>query len=362
MSEAHASPARSASAIARSLKLGRSHQTMKRLSLKASIVFGAILWTIGLFTIAGIFHDTLHGTVPEDPHWSFLLLRVPLGIVIVASACMVFGLLLVRRWMLPINQLRSRLVAVHKGIDNRVLGSYPTEVQPLVDDLNALLTERDKRIARAVAKAGDLAHGLKTPLAVLVYDAEQVRSVGYAELAADIEQQVDRMQRQVEYHLAHAQSAAAAASGSTRASIVQAVNGLIGALQRLYPDKNLHVDIGIPASLGFRGQPEDLDDMLGNLLDNAYKWARSRIKVSCLTEENRIVVIVDDDGPGIDPPLRETITRRGVRADEASPGSGLGLGIVRDLTEIYNGSISFEDSPLGGARARLVLPTQTSCM
>lgn len=138
MSVAGEAQGRQATALTNASTVGRSYQKVRRLSLKTSIVLGAILWTIGLFTIAGIFHDMVDGPVFGGHHWSSVLRHVPFGIVIVASSCMVFGLLLVRRWMLPINQLRSRLVAVHKGIENRVLGSYPTEVQPLVDDLNAL--------------------------------------------------------------------------------------------------------------------------------------------------------------------------------------------------------------------------------
>src|SRR5262249_41947083 len=138
---------------------------MKLLSLKARILLGAILWTAGLFTIAGVFLHFVfhHGAAHGVSHWTF---RYGPAMALAAALCMLFGFLQVRRGMSSINQLRDRLTVVHKGAAPRMGGSYPAEVQPLVDDLNALLEERERRVARAVAKAGDLAHGLKTPLAV----------------------------------------------------------------------------------------------------------------------------------------------------------------------------------------------------
>jgi signal transduction histidine kinase len=271
---------------------------------------------------------------------------------------MLFGFLLVRRGMSPINQLRDRLTAVHKGVASRVGGDYPAEVQPLVDDLNALLEEREQRVTRAVAKAGDLAHGLKTPLAVLAHEAQQAREVGYERLAAEIDQQIDRMRRQIDYHLAHARSAASAASPTARALIAVSADGILRALRRLHAERDLSIEVDAPASHAFRGRQEDLDEMLGNLLDNACKWARGRARLTCSKEGDRIVIAIDDDGPGIEPSMREAVMRRGVRADEAAQGSGLGLAIVRDLAEIYGGTISLEESPMGGARARLMLPAQ----
>jgi len=327
------------------------------LSLKARILLGGILWTIGLFMIAHVFltfviHD------PSDSAVFHSTFRHAPTTALVAVIGMLFGFLHVRRGMSPINQLRNRLAAVHKGVDARVGGSYPAEVQPLVDDLNALLDERQQRVARAVAKAGDLAHGLKTPLAVLAHEAQQARAAGQQLLAAAIEQQIERMRRQIDFHLAHARSAASPASLAAGASITAYAEGLVRALQRLHAERGLRIEIGAPASHAFRGQREDLDEMLGNLLDNACKWARSKVKLTSSKEGDRVVIAVDDDGPGIEPSMREAVVQRGVRADEAGKGSGLGLAIVRDLAEIYGGSISVEESPIGGARAQLTLPAQ----
>jgi signal transduction histidine kinase len=330
---------------------------MTTLSLKARIMLGAALWTVGLFTIAAfILHFALP---PPSAHGVFrLAFRYGTGMAVVAALCMLFGFLQVRRGLQPINRLRDRLAAVHKGAAARVGGSYPAEVQPMVDDLNALIEERERRVARAVAKAGDLAHGLKTPLAVLAHEAQQAREAGHEQLAAEIDQQIDRMRRQIDYHLAHARSAASSASPGARASIAISAEGLVRAIERLHAERDLSIDLDAPSSHAFRGQREDLDEMLGNLLDNACKWARAQVRLTCSKEGERIVIVVDDDGPGIEASMREAVMQRGIRVDEAAQGSGLGLAIVRDLAEIYGGSISLEESPMGGARARLTLPAQ----
>jgi signal transduction histidine kinase len=338
-----------------------------RFSLKTRILLGAILWTIGLFAIAGVLLHTLapdHESAHVEIHssaqgvllWTLVRhgpITAPIGVL-----CMLLGFWQVRRGTSPINELRNQLAAVHKGDHGRVGGAYPVEVQPLVDELNALLDDREQRVARAVTKAGDLAHGLKTPLAVLGHEAQQVRAAGHEQLAAEIDEQIDRMRRQIDYHLAHARSAASSASSTSRTSIAASAEGLSRVLQRLHAQDGLHIEIDAPASQAFRGQREDLDEMLGNLLDNACKWARTSVKLTCSKQGEQIEILVDDDGPGIEPAMREAIMQRGVRADEGAPGSGLGLAIVRDLAEIYRGSISLEPSPMGGARARLTLPGQ----
>lgn len=347
---------------------------MRLISLKTRILLGAILWTIGLFTIAGILLTAWH----ERNDWAFQHLSAGAGVehrfgpvvlhsifqlspatALVAGLFMVLGFLQVRRGLAPIHQLRSRLAAMHKGTDNRVSGSYPAEVQPLVDELNALLEDRERRVERAAAKAGDLAHGLKTPLAVLAQEAQQVRAAGHEQLATEIDQQIDRMGRQIDYHLARARSAVSA-SPAARAPIAASAEGVARVLRRLHPEDGLRIEIDAPASYVFQGHREDLDEMLGNLLDNACKWARTNVRVSCSNKGEQVVIVVDDDGAGIEPLMRETIMQRGVRADEAAPGSGLGLAIVRDLSETYGGSISLAISPMGGVRARLTLPGQNA--
>ena len=236
------------------------------------------------------------------------------------------------------------------------MARYPAEVQPLVEELNALLDHRERALARAVSKAGDLAHGLKTPLAVLSKEAADAGASGQPDLAAAIDQQVERMRRQMDYHLAQARAAASGATAGARSLIAESVEGLARTLQRLHADRGITIDLQLSPGHAARVEREDLDEMLGNILDNACKWATSRVSVSSRLDNDRVEILVEDDGPGIADALREEVLRRGVRADEASPGTGLGLAIVRDLAELYGGTIALQRGRMGGLGARLRLP------
>ncbi len=189
--------------------------------------------------------------------------------------------------------------------------------------------------------------------------------MGQHEIAAAIYQQLERMRRQVDYHLAHARAVASGATAGACSSVKSSADGLARALLRLHAERSITVDVQVADDVTVRAQREDLDEMLGNLMDNACKWARSTVVVGIVAADRRdtsseaperITIIVDDDGDGIVPDLREAVLQRGVRADEAAPGSGLGLAIVSDLAELYGGSIRLEASPQGGVRAKLSLP------
>jgi signal transduction histidine kinase len=225
---------------------------------------------------------------------------------------------------------------------------YPAEVQPLVSDLNALLDHRDQTIARAQSTAGDLAHGLKTPLAVLSHEADQAASAGHHDLAAIIQQQVDKMRRQVDYHLAHARVAASGATPGARCSVLESAEALVRTMRRLHAARGVEIEIRVEASQFVRVQREDLDEILGNLLDNACKWAKSRVALQSVETNGRIAITVDDDGPGLPETMWEAVLQRGVRVDEGAPGSGLGLAIVRDYAELYGGSIALDVAPWVG--------------
>ena len=330
---------------------------MSRGSLRARILSAAVLWSIGLF-LGGLVIST--AIMLHHRQYAFLLHGFVDGhqgvAIAIMAVCLFFGFLFVRSGLSPVAQLRTRLGEVHAGVERRVIGHYPSEVQPLVDDLNALLSHRDDAVQRAIAKAGDLAHGLKTPLAVLAHEADRARAAGHVELAESLTALVGRMHRQIDYHLAHARAVASGAIPGAQCHVRDSAEGLARTLARLHVSRGISIDISVDASHAVRVQREDLDEMLGNLLDNACKWARARVAVSTLPVEGFIDIYVDDDGPGVEPAQRQAVLQRGVRADEAAPGSGLGLAIVRDLAELYGGSITLDDAPIGGLRARLRLP------
>jgi signal transduction histidine kinase len=333
------------------------------LSLRARVMLGAMLWTVGLVLFSFGFISWVFRTHPDMPVFGrrgeiHFIWASHAGLVfLVAGIAMVAGALQVRRGLAGIGQLRQRLASVHSGQEPRLDGEYVPEVQPLVDDLNALLEQREEAVRRAVCKAGDLAHGLKTPLALLALEAERASTTGHDDVAAALREQVDRMRRQIDYHLAHARAAASGAGLGARASVAESAEGLARTLPRLYADRRLTIDVRVDPSHSVRVQREDLDEMLGNLLDNACKYAHSRVLVTSAQHDGHIDILVDDDGAGLVPSMRDVVLQRGVRADEAAAGSGFGLAIVRDLAELYGGSIAIEGSPsLGGLRARLSLP------
>ncbi|HEX6164062.1 MAG TPA: ATP-binding protein [Vicinamibacterales bacterium] len=330
---------------------------MKSLSLRARVFLGAMLWSIGLFLLSGLVLTHYMLIEPQAPAFFHrLFFRHMWEMAFGTIAAMVFGLRQVRRGFASFHDLRTNLAAVRAGRDSRLGGEYPSEVQPVVTELNALLSDREQRVAKAHRKAGDLAHGLKTPLTLLNQQAEHARAAGQLELAAAIMQQVERMRRQIDYHLAHARASASGGNPGARCHVLTSADALARTMQTLHADRRLAIDVHASHEHVVRSQREDFEEMLGNLVDNACKWAKTRVEIRSVLEDGYIVTTVDDDGPGLDPSLRESVLQRGVRADEAAPGSGLGLAIVADLVEVYGGSIELQSSPLGGLRARLRLP------
>jgi signal transduction histidine kinase len=323
-------------------------------SLRFRVVVSAFLWALGL--AAGThffsFHVVhLHPFEIRISHYTALS--------VFAVGVMLAGLVQLRWSLAPFTKLRTRLTAVRDGRERRVSGEYPSELHPLVTDLNDLLDHRERLVDRALSKAGDLAHGLKTPLALLNQEAYAAEAGGLYEVAEGIRLQVVQMQRQIDYHLAQARAVVSGATPGLRCSVQTSAEGIVRTVRRLYAAKRLEILVeGAPGHF-VRGRQEDIDEMLGNLLDNACKWARSSILVRSEERAGRIVITVDDDGPGIDPAMHRIVLRRGVKADEAAPGSGLGLAIVRDLAESYGGTISLGSSCEGGLRAALSLPASS---
>ena len=319
-------------------------------SVRSRIILGALLWTIGITAVVHVVSIFFIHHFPSMAMAHYGLMFV------VATGLLVAGLTQARSGLSPLDRLRARLAAMREGREPRLEGDYPAEVQPLVDDLNALLDDREQRVTRALSRAGDFAHGLKTPLAVLSQEAQRAEAAGHHELAHVLEEQVTRMRRQVDYHLAHARASAVGATPGARASVRESAASLARTLQRLHAERALDIRVVVASEHGVHVQRVDLDEMLGNLLDNACKWARSQVAVASASSGTDIVITVEDDGPGLDPSQWEAVLQRGVRADQAAPGSGLGLAIASDLAEVYGGRLSLSRSPAGGVRAELRLP------
>ncbi len=252
----------------------------------------------------------------------------------------------------PLGRIGRALGDVRAGRAERLEGPFPREIQPLADEIDTLLGHQAAVIGRARSHAGDLAHALKTPLAVLANEAGEDKG----EIARQVRQQVVEMQRQVDRHLARSRTAAAAGVLGARCDIVPVVDEIVRVLQRLNQERGINVDLDLGDGLAFAGEREDLQEMLGNLLENAFQWTNGRIRVAADITDDQVMIRVDDDGPGLPAERREEVLARGGRLDEEKPGTGLGLAIVADMAELYSGRLNLEDSQWGGLSVRLELP------
>ncbi|MGE4331266.1 sensor histidine kinase [Diaphorobacter sp.] len=257
----------------------------------------------------------------------------------------------------PLQRLREQLATVRGGQSTRLQGCFPQELQPLVSEFNHVLLENADMVQRARTQAGNLAHAVHTPLSILANAAAQEGTP----LAQLVTEQVASARRQVDYHLARARAAAAVRATGLRTPVLAPLQALLRTMQRLHADRQLTFELAPQAQDGardavFRGEEQDLYELLGNLIDNAGKWARTRVVVDVQREGSQLCFTIDDDGPGIAEALRERMFERGVQLDEQRPGAGLGLDIVRTLAQTYGGSVQALASPLGGARLRLCLP------
>jgi signal transduction histidine kinase len=263
----------------------------------------------------------------------------------------------------PLRVLQRALAAVHDGRAARLAGRFPDEVQPLVDDFNRVLDRNAEVVARARTQAGNLAHALKTPLTALSQAAASAvqRPETAAELAPLVQEQLALARRHIDWHLARSRAAAARGMPGARVALAPVADGLLRVMERVHAGRGLAlVCAPIAPGLAFAGEAEDLHEMLGNLLDNACKWARHEVRVSASVGEagaaSRLQIAIEDDGPGIDADRREAALARGARLDESVPGSGLGLAIVHDLAGLYGGRITLGSAASGGLRAELELP------
>lgn len=258
----------------------------------------------------------------------------------------------------PLKELRTRLAAVRGGEVRRLEGVFPNEVMPLVTETNALLDAQDEALEAARTRAANLAHGLKTPLAVMATQSRLLRRRGDREVADEIDRQVESMRRHVERELARTRARGAGKTRHERIDAAAAVREIAGALQLLPNGRELSWQVVVPAPLMLPVHRADFDDIMGNLLDNGQKWARSRIQVDGQLMERAVIFSVEDDGPGVPDDQVARILQWGERAETSVPGSGLGLAIVSDLVALYGGRLEIARSSLGGLKAAVVLPTQ----
>jgi signal transduction histidine kinase len=276
---------------------------------------------------------------------------VAIGLIGAAFAQVTFGLR-------PLGRIRQALSAIRTGESQTLPIDLPAEVMPLVTDLNRLLDANRDVVRRARAEAGNLAHALKTPLAILIDEGQRMAAAGHPHQGQLIAQQCEKMLRHVDYHLVRSRASVARTTPLATAKVSPVIESVVAAMRRLHRDRNLTiqiqdsmVDARVPCD------PDDLHEIVANLVDNAAKWARAHVIVrSDPGPGSWLRLRVEDDGPGMPKELREVVFEIGKRLDERAPGSGFGLAIVRDLVDLYGGRVWFDDARIGGVAACVDLP------
>ncbi|MEE8371938.1 MAG: sensor histidine kinase [Sphingomonadales bacterium] len=258
----------------------------------------------------------------------------------------------------PLNRLRSGLHDIRSGKTRRLDPDVPPEIEPLVKEVNAVLDYNDRLVERARTHVGNLAHAVKTPLSVIINELDKVEA---SDLSRLLVKQTDIIRHQVEHHLIRARAMARGAVPGVRTRIEPAVRDIVRSLNRIVKEKEIAFEVDVPEDLTALIERQDMDELLGNLLENATKWCRSKIRVSGTHLGMRdgqpfLCIDIEDDGPGVKKQELETLFERGTRLDESKPGTGLGLAIVRDITEMCGGSINLARAGLGGLRVSLTLP------
>ena len=275
------------------------------------------------------------------------------ALLLLGIGLMVAVVMQVRIGLRPLFELRQEIAEVRKGKADRLSKDYPTELSPVADELNGLLAHNQEVVERQRTHVGNLAHALKTPLSVIQAEAERFPGP----LADLVQRQADTMREQVEHHLRRARAAARAQGSGDRTLVEPVVDELARTLEKIYSREKVEIDWMCPPELAFLGERQDLMEMVGNLLENACKWSRGYVRVICRPDDrDRLIVTVEDNGSGLPVDRQDDMLKRGIRLDEASPGSGLGLSIVDELARAYGGTMTLFSSDLKGLGVLLVLP------
>lgn len=298
---------------------------------------------------------TIAASAPRDAVLGPLrsaMTTLAVSLAVLAIALVTAMLLQVRLGLRPLERLRRAVAEVRAGRAESVPEPQPLEIEPLTCELNALLRQNASNLERARRHVANLAHGLKTPLATLGIALPK----GDAR-AEELRALVETMERRIRHHLGRARMAALSGPLRAQTPLAPRVTDLAEVLRKVNTEKTVKFGTEIPDGLAVACEPQDVDEMLGNLMENAFRWARSKVEVSASVDGKReVVVIVDDDGPGLQEPEASQALQAGKRLDESTPGFGFGLPITRELAELYGGSLDLARSPCGGLRIALRLP------
>ena len=273
--------------------------------------------------------------------------------VLLGAGLIVAIVIQVRVGLRPLFDLSREVADVRRGKSERLAETYPSELKPLAQELNALVAHNQDVVERQRTHVGNLAHALKTPISVMIAEADQRPGP----LADVVTRQADAMRQQVDHHLRRARAAARSQGQGERTAVAEVLDELSRTLERIFRDKGVRIDWDAPDDLYFLGERQDLLEIAGNAVENACKWCKGRVRIrAAALGAERFALVVEDDGPGLPPDRRDEVLRRGARLDETAPGSGLGLSIVDELARAYGGGLTLGDSTLGGLRLEADLP------
>jgi len=298
-------------------------------------------------------------TAPMESEVAGFELALIVTFTLLAAALVGSAALQMRYGLEPLRRLQEGVAAIRRGQGERIGGEFPQDIAPLSAEVNLLLDANREVVERARTQVGNLAHALKTPLSVIINEAATEKTP----LSFKVREQAAIMRDQVTYYLERARAAVRVGAIGNMAEVAPVTAGLVRTFEKIYRDRGITFSAQVPDNIRFRGERQDLEEMIGNLVDNAGKWARQNVTIvitpiaaSNPQGKKFFRVVIDDDGVGLAPELREAAMRRGRRLDETRPGSGLGLSIVVDLAALYGGALRLDASPAGGLRAELELP------
>ncbi|MGD0762546.1 MAG: HAMP domain-containing sensor histidine kinase [Roseiarcus sp.] len=298
---------------------------------------------------------TIVATAPRSAVWRPLLetLSSVLIALALAGVALVLAMLVqVRLGLRPLQALRAAVADVRAGRRERIPPNQPSEIAPLVDELNSLIADNIEGLARARRHVSNLAHGLKTPLANLAVALDERGR----DPAGELHELIGQMDRRIRHHLGRARAAAQEGPARVRTPLAVRVADLLAIVPKIHPSKRIEITSCVAPDVAVACEAQDLDEMLGNLIDNAAKWAAKRMRVSASTAGGEVTIVIEDDGPGLVDDKAPEAMQLGQKLDESAPGYGFGLPITRELAELYGGGLELSRSDLGGVEARLTLP------